>query len=137
MATGACQHRGKASTGLAVGTRKGIYIHKGLGRIAEVIDYNVIRNFQDLEPMAAIGNIGYTKRKMAEKTNAEPIEIFPRTDSKLKVVLTMDGYLIKDDDLKAELEKDYILQTDNKTEIVGAFLHKYLNESGISFEAGP
>ena len=136
LATGACQHRGKASTGLAVGTRKGIYIHKGLGRIAEVIDYNVIRNFQDLEPMAAIGNIGYTKRKIAEKTNAEPIEIFPRTDSKLKVVLTMDGYLIKDDDLKAELEKEYILQTENKTEIVGAFLHKYLVESGISFEAG-
>jgi amidophosphoribosyltransferase len=136
LATGACQHRGKASTGLAVGTRKGIYIHKGLGRIAEVIDYNVIRNFQDLEPMAAIGNIGYTKRKIAEKTNAEPIEIFPRTDAKLKVVLTMDGYLIKDDDLKAELEKEYILQTDNKTEIVGAFLHKYLVESGISFEAG-
>ena len=136
LATGACQHRGKASTGLAVGTRKGIYIHKGLGRIAEVIDYNVIRNFQDLEPMAAIGNIGYTKRKIAEKTNAEPVEIFSRTDSKLKVVLTMDGYLIKDDDLKAELDKEYILQTDNKTEIVGAFLHKYLVESGISFEAG-
>ena len=136
LATGACQHRGKASTGLAVGTRKGIYIHKGLGRIADVIDYNVIRNFQDLEPLAAIGNIGYTKRKIAEKTNAEPIEIFSRTDSKLKVVLTMDGYLIKDDDLKTELDKEYILQTDNKTEIVGAFLHKYLVESGISLEAG-
>ena len=136
LATGACQHRGKASTGLAIGTKKGIYIHKGLGRIAEVIDYNVIRNFQDLEPMAAIGNIGYTKRKMAEKTNAEPIEIVPRTDTKLKVVLTMDGYLIKDDDLKAELENNYDLQTDNKTEIVGAFLHKYLTECGINFEAG-
>lgn len=136
LATGACQHRGKASTGLAVGTKKGIYIHKGLGRIAEVIDYNVIRNFQDLEPMAAIGNIGYTKRKMAEKTNAEPIEIFPRQDSRLTVVLTMDGYLIKDDDLKAELENDYVLQTDNKTEIVGAFLHKYLTQSGLTFEAG-
>ncbi len=95
LATGACQHRGKASTGLAIGTKKGIYIHKGLGRIAEVIDYNVIRNFQDLQPIAAIGNIGYTKRKMAEKTNAEPIEIVPRTGGKLKVVLTMDGYLIK------------------------------------------
>ena len=107
-----------------MGTRKGIYIHKGLGRIADVIDYNVIRNFQDLEPLAAIGNIGYTKRKIAEKTNAEPIEIFSRTDSKLKVVLTMDGYLIKDDDLKTELDKEYILQTDNKNEIVCAFMHK-------------
>lgn len=136
LATGACQHRGKASTGLAVGTRKGIYIHKGLGRIAEVIDYNVIRNFQDLEPMAAIGNIGYTKRKMAEKINAEPLEIFPRIPGKLKVALTMDGYLIKDDDLKIELEDDYLLQTDNKTEIVGALLHKYLNKTGITFEAG-
>ena len=41
LATGACQHRGKASTGIAVGTSKGIYIHKGLGRIAEVIDNNI------------------------------------------------------------------------------------------------
>ena len=63
LATGACQHRGKASTGLAIATLKGIYIHKGLGRIAEVIDHNIINTFQDLEPVAAIGNIGYTKRK--------------------------------------------------------------------------
>jgi amidophosphoribosyltransferase len=136
LATGACQHRGKASTGLAVGTRKGIYIYKGLGRIAEVIDYNVIRNFQDLEPMAAIGNLGYTKRKIAEKINAEPIEVVPRTPSRIRLALTMDGYLIKDDDLTAELEEDYDLQTANKTEIVGALLHKYLCRYGIGFEAG-
>jgi len=36
LATGACQHRGKASTGLAIASQKGIYVHKGLGRIAEV-----------------------------------------------------------------------------------------------------
>jgi len=136
LATGACQHRGKASTGLAVGNRKGIYIHRGLGRIAEVIDNDNIRTLQDLEPTAAIGNIGYTKRKIAEKTNVEPIEIFPRFGSDYRVVLTMDGYLIKDDDLKAELEADYNLQTSNKTEIIGALLHKYIAQEGISFEAG-
>jgi amidophosphoribosyltransferase len=136
LATGACQHRGKASTGLAVGTSKGIYIHKGLGRIADVIDHNLIRTFQDLEPIAAIGNIGYTKRKIAEKTNAEPLEIFPKLRSDYIVVITMDGYLIKEDDLKAELESGYSLQTDNKTEIVGAFLHKYITQEGITFDAG-
>ncbi|MFO8090078.1 MAG: hypothetical protein R6U13_09610, partial [Desulfatiglandaceae bacterium] len=56
LATGACQHRGKASTGLAIANRKGIYIHKGLGRIADVIDHHLIRTFSDLEPIAAIGN---------------------------------------------------------------------------------
>jgi len=136
LATGACQHRGKASTGLAIANRKGIYVHKGLGRIAEVIDYNIARTFQNLQPMAAIGNIGYTKRKIAEKVNVEPIEIYPKTGSKLKVVLTMDGYLIKEDDLRAELEPDYDLQTDNKTEIIGALLHKYIEQEGIKFEAG-
>ena len=136
LATGACQHRGKASTGLAIGNKTGIYIYKGLGRIAEVIDYSIINMFQDLEPVAAIGNIGYTKRNIAEKTNVEPIEIHPRTDSEFRVVLTMDGYLIKDDDLKAELEPDYSLLTDNKTEIVGALLHKYITQEGIKFEAG-
>jgi amidophosphoribosyltransferase len=136
LATGACQHRGKASTGLAVGNSKGIYIHKGLGRIAEVIDSDIINTLQDLEPTAAIGNIGYTKRKIAEKTNVEPIEIRPRAASVYRVVLTIDGYLIKDDDLKVELESDYALQTSNKTEIVGALLHKYIAREGISFEAG-
>ncbi|MCP4666805.1 MAG: hypothetical protein GY849_10605 [Deltaproteobacteria bacterium] len=136
LATGACQHRGKASTGLAIANRKGIYLHKGLGRIADVIDYDLIRTFQDLEPVAAIGNIGYTKRKIAEKINAEPIEIRPKANSKYELVLTMDGYLIKEDDLKVELERDYSLQTDNKTEIVGALLHKYISQEGIGFEAG-
>ena len=136
LATGACQHRGKASTGIAIGNRKGIYVHKGLGRIAEVIDYNIIRTFQDLEPVAAIGNLGYTKRKIPEKINAEPIEISPRFDSKHKVVVTMDGYLIKDDDLRAELETDYSLQTDNKTEVIGSLLHKYISQEGVTFEAG-
>ena len=136
LATGACQHRGKASTGLAIATAKGIYIHKGLGRIADVIDHNIINIFQDLEPVAAIGNIGYTKRKIAESINAEPIEIRPRTGSEIRVVVTMDGYLIKEDDLRAELEPDYDLQTDNKTEIIGALLHKYITQEGIRFEAG-
>ena len=88
LTTGACQHRGKASTGLAVGHKKGIYIHKGLGRIAEVIDPTIIRIFQDLEPTAALGNIGYTKRKIAEKVNVEPIEIFPKFNSNLHPLLT-------------------------------------------------
>ncbi|MFH1490553.1 MAG: hypothetical protein ABII06_16720 [Pseudomonadota bacterium] len=136
LATGACQHRGKASTGLAVANRKGIHIHKGLGRIANVIDYNIIRVFKDLDPVAAIGNIGYTKRKIAEKNNAEPLEIHPKAGSPLRVVLTMDGYLIKTDDLLRELEEDYSFQTENKTEIVGALLHKYFSEEGITFEAG-
>jgi len=136
LATAACQHRGKASTGLAIGARRGIYIHKSLGRIAEVVDADLMRVFQDLKPTAAIGNIGYTKRKVAEKINAEPIEIRPRKRSRYRVVLTMDGYLVKEDDLKAELEGDYAFETENKTEVVGALLHKYINASGISYETG-
>jgi amidophosphoribosyltransferase len=136
LATGACQHRGKASTGLAVGTRKGIYVHKGLGRIAEVIDYNLIKVFQDLEPVAAIGNIGYTKRKTAEKVNVEPIEVHSKKASPYSVAVTMDGYLLKEEDLRAELETDYALETENKTEIVGALLHKYITEEGVTFNAG-
>ncbi|MBW1682110.1 MAG: hypothetical protein JRF59_04445 [Deltaproteobacteria bacterium] len=136
LATGACQHRGKASTGLAVANTKGIYVHKGLGRIAEIIDPNTIKTFRDLEPQAAIGNIGYTKRRVPERVNAEPVMICPRNFSPLQVAITMDGYLIKDDDLRAELEADYSFQTDNKTEVIGALLHKYLSEEGIRFEAG-
>ena len=137
LATGACQHRGKASTGLAVGNSKGIYIYKGLGRIAEVIDRDISRTFQHLSPIAAIGNIGYTKQRIPEKINVEPIEIHPKDDTtNLKVVLTMDGYLIKEDDLKAELESLYRFRTNNKTEVVGALLHQYMSQEGIGFTAG-
>ncbi|MBN1846960.1 MAG: hypothetical protein JW932_00085 [Deltaproteobacteria bacterium] len=136
LATGACQHRGKACTGLAISNGKGIYIHKGLGRIAEVIDYNIVRTFQDLEPVAAIGNIGYTKSAVVEKVNTEPIEVFPFRRSKHRLALTMDGYLIREDDLIIELETDYSFQTRNKTEIIGALLHKHINEYGVSFAAG-
>src|SRR4030042_5860583 len=89
FATGACQHRGKASTGLAIGTTKGIYVHKGLGRIAEIIENRLIDTFQDLEPVAAIGNIGYTKSAIAEKINTEPIEICPSYYSKYRLFLTL------------------------------------------------
>ena len=136
LATGACQHRGKASTGLAIGSRRGIYVHKGLGRIAEVIDDNLINTFSDLGPVAAIGNIGYTKSAIAEKINAEPIEIRPAYDSPYRIAVTMDGYLIKEDDLRKDLEGEYTLQTGNKTEIIGALLHKYITEEGITFGAG-
>jgi amidophosphoribosyltransferase len=136
LATGACQHRGKATTGLAIGNRKGIYIHKGLGRIAEVIDNRMIRIFQDLEPTAALGNIGYGKSAIAEKYNAEPIEICPLNRSKFKMVLTTDGYLIRGDDLKSELNQDYAFKTSNKTEIIGALFHRFLEEEGLAFAAG-
>lgn len=136
LATGACQHRGKASTGLAIGSGKGLYIHKGLGRIAEIIDPNITDTFQDLDPCAAIGNIGYTKSAVAEKINTEPILVHPANPSPYKVALTLDGYLIKEDDLKDELEEDYVFQTGNKTEIIGALLHKYISQEGITIEAG-
>jgi amidophosphoribosyltransferase len=48
----------------------------------------------------------------------------------------VDGYLLKEEDLRAELEPDYDLETDNKTEVIGALLHKYLTRGGITFEAG-
>ena len=136
LATGACQHRGKASTGVAVGNDRGIYIYKDLGRIAEVIDRDIAKTFQHLSPVAAIGNIGYTKQRIPEKINVEPIEIRPKNSSPLKMVLTMDGYLIKEDDLKAQLDAHYRFQTSNKTEVVGALLHHYMLQEGITFAAG-
>jgi len=48
----------------------------------------------------------------------------------------MDGYLIKEDDLKAELEEEYTFSTDNKTEVIGSLLHKYISEEGVTFDAG-
>jgi glutamine phosphoribosylpyrophosphate amidotransferase len=65
LATGALQHRGKSGSGIAVGTSRGINILKGVGGIADVLDMDMVGMFQELEPVAAIGNVGYTKNKIA------------------------------------------------------------------------
>ncbi|MFC1732746.1 hypothetical protein ACFL6I_20795 [candidate division KSB1 bacterium] len=136
LETGAGQHRGKAGAGIGIGNGKGIYIHNGLGRIGDVIDPELMRAYQDLEPVAGIGNVGYTKNKIPEKRNAEPIQISTKMNSELEVVIVMDGYLVKENDLKMELQSNYNFETDNKTEVMGALLHKCLTEEGITFDAG-
>jgi amidophosphoribosyltransferase len=136
LATGALQHRGKASAGIAIGNDNGIYIHKDLGRIGDVMDHDLLRTFQHLRPRVAIGNVGYTKNKNPEKNNAEPILIHPKNHSQYEVALTLDGYLVKEDDLKTELEHDYHFETRNKTEVLGALLHKYITKHGPTFDAG-
>jgi amidophosphoribosyltransferase len=136
LATGALQHRGKASAGMAVGGRKGIYLHKAVGGIVEVADEELLRIFQDLEPVAAIGNVGYTKNKIPEQRNAEPILVKPRRDSAYTVVLTMSGRILEDDALRAELEDAYTFDTVNTTEVLGALLHRCIEEAGLSFAAG-
>ncbi|MFA5027778.1 MAG: hypothetical protein WC713_07850 [Candidatus Methylomirabilota bacterium] len=136
LATGALQHRGKASAGLAVGGPKGIYVHRGIGGLVEVADEEILRIFRDLEPVAALGNVGYTKNKIPERRNAEPLLVNPRRDSRYTVVLTMNGRLLEDEALQAELEGDYAFETVNATEVLGALLHRCLEEEGLSFAAG-
>jgi amidophosphoribosyltransferase len=136
LATGAVQHRGKASAGLAVGGSKGIYIHKGIGGIVDVAEEEILRTFQDLEPAAAIGNVGYTKNKIPERRNAEPILVKPRTESRYSVAVTMNGRLLESDSLQAELEDAYTFDTVNATEVMGSLLHRCLEEEGLGFAAG-
>src|SRR5512143_2716766 len=136
LATGAVQHRGKACAGVAIGGPKGIHIHKGIGGIADVVEEETMRIFQDLEPVAAIGNVGYTKNKIPEKRNAEPILVKPKRDSRYTVVLTMNGRILEDDQLQAELEEDYTFDTANATEVLGALLHRFLEAEGVTCAAG-
>src|SRR5512136_226444 len=130
LATGAVQHRGKASAGVAIGGPKGIHIHKGIGGIADVVEEETLRIFQDLEPTAAIGNVGYTKNKIPEKRNAEPILVKPKKDSRYTIVLTMNGRILEDVELQAELESAYTFDTVNATEVLGALLHRSIDEQG-------
>jgi amidophosphoribosyltransferase len=136
LATGALQHRGKTGAGIAIGTNRGINILKGVGGIADVMDVDMVRMFQDLDPVAAIGNVGYTKNKIAEKRNAEPILIKPRFESRYQVAITMNGRIVGEDDLQAQLEDGYSFETNNKSELMGALLHGCIEKAGITFEAG-
>ncbi|MFH0869991.1 MAG: hypothetical protein V1866_02955 [archaeon] len=135
-ATSAVQNRGNASAGIAVGNGSGLYVHGGIGGVGDILTQNMITNFQGLHPLAFIGNVGYTKNQHPSPENTEPIRIKPKGNSSLEMMITMDGYLWKEGDLKKELEPDYRFGTRNKTEVVGALLHKYFSECGINFEAG-
>ena len=136
LATGALQHRGKTGAGIAIGTRRGINILKGVGGIADVMDVDMVRMFQELEPVAAIGNVGYTKNKIAEKKNAEPVLIKPRFESRYQVAITMNGRIVDEDELQAQIEDAYAFETSNKTELMGALLHGCIEKVGVTFEAG-
>ncbi len=57
--------------------------------------------------------MGYTKNKYPAPINAEPIRINPKKHSKFEIAVTMDGYLVKHDDLVKELKKDYNFETKN------------------------
>jgi len=136
MATGALQHRGKTSAGIAIGTGKGIKLFKEVGSIANVIDPEILRVFQELGPVAAIGNVGYTKNQTPEKRNTEPILIKPSAESRYQMAVTMCGRIVGENDIQARLENSYQLETDNKTELVGALLHECVEKAGVTFEAG-
>ncbi len=136
LATGALQHRGKTGAGIAIGTARGINILKGVGGIADVVDQDLVQLFQELGPTAAIGNVGYTKNKIAEKRNAEPILVKPRRSSRYQVAITMSGRIVGDDELQGELEEGYVFDTSNKTEVMGALLHRCIEKEGLTFDAG-
>lgn len=136
LATGALQHRGKTGAGIAVGTDRGIHVIKGVGGIADVVDLDIIHLLQHLNPQAAIGNVGYTKNKIAEKRNAEPLMVKPKRTSRYQVALTFNGRLVGDEGLLAELEGEYAFETANRTELLGALLHRCVERDGPTFEAG-
>lgn len=136
LATGALQHRGKTGSGIAVGTARGIHVVKGVGGIADVVDLDIVHLLQDLSPEAAIGNVGYTKNKIAEKRNAEPVMVKPRGSSPWQVALTFNGRIVGEDELQAELEGEYAFETANRTELLGALLHRCIAREGATFEAG-
>lgn len=136
LATGALQHRGKTGAGIAVGNDRGIHIVKGVGGIADVVDLDMVHLLQDLSPCAAIGNVGYTKNKVAEKRNAEPVMVKPRGNSRWQVAITFNGRIVGEDELQAELEDEYSFETANRAELLGALLHRCVAKEGVTFEAG-
>jgi len=136
LATGALQHRGKTGAGIAIGTARGIFTQKGVGGLSDVVDGDMANLFQQLSPVAAIGNVGYTKNKIAEKRNAEPVAVRPREESPWQVGLTMNGSIVDETALQDELDGEYSFETSNKTEVLGALLHRCISRAGLSFEAG-
>lgn len=135
LATGALQGRGRYSSGIAVAHANGIDLHSDIGVIGDVLEPELLATYRHLQPVAAIGNVGYPKGKHPSKADAEPLRIRPKKPG-LEVVVTMDGSFIHLDEIRTELEADYYFRTHSPTEVIGAMLHRSISTKGITEDAG-
>ena len=117
----ALQHRGQASTGIAVNNNGFVDYHKGQGLVNEVFSKDVIER---LIGNIAIGHVRYaTSHDSKDKTNVEPLVVGYRKGA---LALCLDGSIVNAKALRDELEdKGVIFQSTLDAEVIANLIARY------------
>lgn len=110
----AIQHRGQESAGIAVSDGEHIRLHKGMGRVVDVFDADMLK--QQLIGNYAIGHTRYSTSGGSSTRNVQPLHAHLSIG---EVAIAHNGQLTNAVPLQSELEeRGAIFQTSSDTEIV-------------------
>jgi len=117
----ALQHRGQASTGIAVNNNGFVDYHKGQGLVNEVFSKEIIDR---LLGNIAIGHVRYaTSSDSKDKSNVEPLVVGYRKGA---LALCLDGSIVNAKALRDELEdKGVIFQSTLDAEVIANLIARY------------
>jgi len=109
----ALQHRGQESAGIACSDGRKLYLHQGMGYVADVFDEDSLNT---LTGSSAIGHVRYSTAGESQLTNAQPILI---DCWRGQIALAHNGNLVNAAQLRRELERDgAIFHTTSDSEVV-------------------
>lgn len=120
------QHRGQESVGIASVDGGAMFVERGMGRVADVLD---AAHLDRLPGRAAIGHIRYSTAGESRLQNAQPIRIESRRGA---IALGHNGNLVNAKTLRAALEQQgAIFTSTSDTEVV---LHLFARSDADTVE---
>jgi len=114
----ALQHRGQESSGIAVGDRTGVRIHRDMGLVNQVFSPETING---LKGTVALGHTRYSTTGASRAENAHPLPV--RHPVLGEAAIAHNGNLINAAALRRELEqKGVVFETSLDTEVMARLL---------------
>ncbi len=120
------QHRGQESAGIAVASRDGIILHRGMGLVTEVFGRDLLNK---LDGCSAIGHVRYSTTGESKLENAQPLLVKSKAG---QLAVGHNGNLVNYPQLRAMLENEgRIFHTDSDTEVIAQLLSTFLMKYDI------
>lgn len=119
----ALQHRGQESAGIAVADGRHISVHKGMGLVAEVFNYD---NLQSLAGNLAIGHVRYSTTGSSSLVNAQPL-VFRYLRGMMAIA--HNGNLTNANELRRQLgASGSVFQSSTDSEVIINLIARYSQE---------
>ncbi|NLW06764.1 MAG: amidophosphoribosyltransferase [Clostridia bacterium] len=119
----ALQHRGQESAGIAVSNGQHISVHKGMGLVVEVFNYD---NLQTLVGDLAIGHVRYSTSEDSSLVNAQPL-VFRYLRG--MVAIAHNGNLTNANKLRRQLgASGSVFQSSTDSEVIVNLIARYSQE---------